>query len=106
VEAARDLHSPDTPAPAAADDRGRSDQTFLVDVRVRSGGEERRASARGRDIYAVSAPLVVEAVRRILSGRTRATGVTTPGELFDAGDFLAALAPHLTVSQPAGAVTA
>lgn len=96
VEAVEDLSAPDTPAPAAADERGRSDQTFLVDVVVRSGGEERRATASGRDIYAVSAPLAVEAADRILSGRARATGVASAGAVFDAVDFLGALSAHLS----------
>jgi saccharopine dehydrogenase-like protein len=97
VEAARDLSAPDTPAPAAADERGRSAQTFLVDVVVRSGGSERRAVASGQDIYAITAPLAVEAVARILSGRTRTVGVASAGEIFDAPDFLRALSPHLSV---------
>ncbi|MFH8800795.1 saccharopine dehydrogenase family protein [Streptomyces sp. NPDC017936] len=96
VEAAGDLSDPDTPAPAAADEHGRSDQTFLVDVVVRSGGRERRAVARGRDIYAVTAPLVVEAVDRILTGRTRTVGVASAGALFDAPGFLRALSPHIS----------
>lgn len=90
VEAAQDLAAPDTPAPVAG-----SGQTFLVDVVVRSGGEERRAAASGRDIYAVSAPLVVEAVRRVLTGRTATTGVASAGKIFDAPDFLRALSAHL-----------
>ncbi|GAA1786001.1 saccharopine dehydrogenase family protein [Actinomadura chokoriensis] len=97
VEAAADLSSPDTPAPAAADERGRSAQTFLVDVVVRAGGSERRAAAGGRDIYAVTAPLAVEAVARILTGRTKVTGVASAGEIFDAADFLDALSPHMTL---------
>ncbi|MGV9700242.1 saccharopine dehydrogenase family protein [Streptomyces sp. NPDC003470] len=95
VEAARDLSAPDTPAPAPADTNGRSAQTFLVDAVVRSGGRERRALARGTDIYAVTAPLAVEAVDRILTGRTRATGVASAGRIFDAPDFLRALSPHI-----------
>ncbi|NUW46170.1 saccharopine dehydrogenase family protein [Nonomuraea rhodomycinica] len=97
VEAARDVVAPDTPAPAPADERGRSAQTFLVDVVVRSGGGERRAVASGRDIYAVTAPLVAEAVDRVLTGRTRTVGVASAGEMFDASDFLRALSPHITV---------
>ncbi|QIJ66880.1 saccharopine dehydrogenase NADP-binding domain-containing protein [Streptomyces sp. JB150] len=97
VEAARDVSAPDTPAPAEADERGRSAQTFVVDVVVRSGGRERRAVARGRDIYAVTAPLAVEAVDRVLTGRTKTTGVASAGEIFDAPDFLGALSAHLSV---------
>ncbi|MFE4637231.1 saccharopine dehydrogenase family protein [Streptomyces sp. NPDC056773] len=97
VEAVRDISAPGTPAPSAADDSGRSDQTFLVDVLVRSAGAERRAVARGQDIYAVTAPLVVEALDRVLTGRTRAVGVAAAGEIFDAADFLRALAPHITL---------
>lgn len=97
VEAVRDVVAPDTPTPSAADDSGRSDQTFLIDAVVRSGGAERRAVARGQDIYAVTAPLVVEALDRVLTGRTRAVGVAAAGEIFDAHDFLRALSPHITL---------
>ncbi|MDX3752683.1 saccharopine dehydrogenase NADP-binding domain-containing protein [Streptomyces sp. AK08-02] len=99
AEAARDLAAPDTPAPVAVDEDGRSAQTFVVDAVVRSGGVERRAVASGRDIYAVSAPLAVEAVRRVLTGRTQAVGVASAGAAFDAGDFLGALsgAGHISV---------
>ncbi|WP_179890339.1 saccharopine dehydrogenase family protein [Streptomyces sp. st140] len=97
AEAARDVVSPDTQAPAAADESGRSDQTFLVDAVVRSCDTERRATARGQDIYAVTAPLVAEALDRALTGRTRSLGVVPAGEIFDAPDFLRALEPHITL---------
>jgi NAD(P)-dependent dehydrogenase (short-subunit alcohol dehydrogenase family) len=84
LEAAGDLADADTPAPAAVDDQGRSDQTFVVDVRA----GDRRASAAGQDIYAISAPLAVGAVRRILGGETRSSGVASAGAMFDAVDFL------------------
>ncbi|WP_405596551.1 MULTISPECIES: saccharopine dehydrogenase family protein [unclassified Streptomyces] len=96
--AVRDIAAPDTPAPTAADAYGRSGQTFLIDALVRSGGAERRAVARGQDIYAVTAPLVVEALERVLSGRTRTVGVAAAGEIFDATEFLRALAPHITLN--------
>ncbi|WP_181771210.1 NAD(P)H-binding protein [Amycolatopsis pittospori] len=100
ADAAKDVVAPDTPTPAAADESGRSAQTFVVDVVVRRGAEERRIVARGQDIYAVTAPLVVEAVERVLDGRVKASGVVSAGEAFDAADFLAALAPHVTVERP------
>lgn len=93
----RDLRDSATPPPIAIDETGRSAQTFLVDAIVRKGRTTRRAIARGRDIYAFTAPLVVEAVERILDGRTRGAGALAPGEAFDAKDFLRVLAPkHLT----------
>lgn len=96
TQAVRDIAAPHTPTPTAADESGRSDQTFLVDVVVRSGGAERRATAGGQDIYAVTAPLVTEALERVLAGRTKTVGVVSAGEIFDASDFLHALAPHIT----------
>lgn len=96
AQAVQDIASPDTPAPTATDESGRSDQTFLVDVVVRSAGAERRATARGQDIYAVTAPLVAEALERVLTGRTKTVGVVSAGEIFGAADFLHALAPHIT----------
>lgn len=88
----RDLRDPDTPPPVASDERGRSDQQFIVDVRVRRDGQQRRASVQGRDIYAVSAPLIVEAMERVLAGDV-APGAWAAGEAFDARDFLATLVP-------------
>ncbi|MGC4868906.1 saccharopine dehydrogenase NADP-binding domain-containing protein [Micromonospora sp. DT53] len=84
-------------APVAVDEQGRSAQTFTVDVLVRRGDTHRRVVASGSDIYAVSAPLAVEAVRRILSGQTRTSGVAPAGEMFDAPDFLRALSPVISV---------
>ncbi|GGR99703.1 saccharopine dehydrogenase [Micromonospora fulviviridis] len=95
--AAQDLAGPDTPAPTAVDEHGRSAQTFTVDVVVRSGDTGRRVVAHGRDIYAISAPLAVEAVQRILDGRTRTSGVASAGRIFDAPDFLRALSAHLSL---------
>ncbi|WP_093599235.1 saccharopine dehydrogenase NADP-binding domain-containing protein [Lentzea waywayandensis] len=66
-------------------------ETFEVDVRVRRVSEERRLVASGKDIYAVSAPLAVEAVERLLTGRFNVTGVASAGAMFDAPDFLRSL---------------
>jgi len=93
-----DLRDPETPAPTAADESGRSAQTFLMDVIARCGSEERRATARGRDIYAVTAPIIVEATERILDGRFNGSGVAAAGEIFDARDFLESLSrEHLSL---------
>jgi len=92
-----DLRNPDTPEPVAADESGRSSQTFLMEAVARRESEERRAMARGRDIYAITAPIVVEAAERILDGRFKATGVVAAGEIFDAQDFLMSLRPDVSL---------
>jgi hypothetical protein len=65
-----------------------------MEATVHSGEEVRRALVAGRDIYAVTAPIVVEAAERILAGETCATGAAAPGEIFDAQAFLQALSPE------------
>ena len=86
-----DLHDSTTPPPSAADGSGRSAQLFVVDVVIRRGSDTRRISASGRDIYAVTAPIVVEGAARLLDGRHRGPGAQAPGQAFDATDVLAAL---------------
>jgi hypothetical protein len=98
AEAASDVAAAQTPAPVPADEHGRSAQTFVVDVIVRSGGADRRAVARGQDIYAVTAPLAVEAVQRVLAGQIKTTGVASAGAMFDAPDFLRALSAAGSIS--------
>ena len=97
LAAVKDLTDPSQKAPVASDASGRSSQTFVVEVIARRGGEERRAIASGRDIYAFTAPLVVEALKRVVGGQVSTPGVLTAGEAFDARDFLASLSPeHLS----------
>ena len=88
-----DLRDESTPPPSATDGSGRSAQRFVVDVEVRRGDDTRRLTASGRDIYAVTAPIVVEGVVRLL-GDQHAGGAFAPGEAFDAADVLATLAAH------------
>src|SRR5262245_5864869 len=94
----RDLRNPDTPPPMPSDESGRSSQVFLVEAVVQKDGQTRRALAHGRDIYAVTAPLVVEATQRVLTGRARTMGVVAPGEALHAPDLHGALSPaHLVL---------
>lgn len=86
-----DIRDPETSPPAPVDQFGRSAQKFLVDVVGRSDSATRRLSASGQDIYAFTAPLVGEAVERILSGRIRTFGAQAPGAVFEAASFLEAL---------------
>jgi hypothetical protein len=86
-----DVLNPATPAPKAVDAMGRSEQNFALEVVVARGRERRRATARGRDSYAVSSPLVCEAVQRLLRGEFRSVGAYAPGAIFDARAVLASL---------------
>ena len=88
-----DIHNSATPPPQATDDSGRSSQIFSMEAVVRFGDKQRRAIATGRDIYAITAPLIVEAATRIIEGRIKKGGVVCAGEAFDARDFLNSLCP-------------
>jgi short subunit dehydrogenase-like uncharacterized protein len=102
----QDLRDPVTPTPHAVDETGRSAQSFMVDVVARNGTSERRVTVSGRDIYAVTAPIVVEATARILDGRSSTLGVAAPGEMFEADEVLDALSPHaLTIMRHAEAAS-
>lgn len=92
VAALKDLRDPDAAGPVAVDASGRSAQTFLIHVEVAKGPETRSAWARGRDIYATTAPILVEAMERVLAGRANRTGVVSAGQVLEARDFLANLA--------------
>src|SRR5215469_5633617 len=88
-----DIKDPRTPPPTASEPSGQSSQRFVMDVRAIADGRQTRITAVGRDIYAVTAPIVVEACLRVLKSPPAVGGTYAPAELFDANDFLAALAP-------------
>jgi short subunit dehydrogenase-like uncharacterized protein len=95
--ALRDVRDPSTPSPQAIDETGRSAQRFAVEVVITQGGMRRQIVAQGQDIYAVTAPIICEAVQRILSRDIRDTGVKSPAEMFDAASFLKALSSAISV---------
>lgn len=89
----------DAPPPESVSDDERAGTDFIIVTEVRAAGGVRRATLRGRDIYLITAPIVAEAVERVLAGRVHAHGMVAAGEAFDAKDMLQALAGHgLTVS--------
>jgi len=96
--ALNDIRDASTPPPTAIDAQGRSAQRFAMDVIAVGANGTRRATARGQDIYAVSAPIVAEAAARILEPSFQRRGALALGQAFDARDFLNAVAPtHLAV---------
>lgn len=93
----RDLEDPRTPVPAPSDPSGWSSQRFVMDVHALSGGRRSRVAVAGRNIYGITAPIVVEACARVLENPPAAGGAYAPAELFDSRSFLAALASHLRI---------
>lgn len=93
-EALDDLRDPSTAPPPAVDALGRSPQRFAIDVVLADARGERRARARGQDIYAVSAPLVAEAAQRLIGDGALRAGAQSLGSAFDPRAFLDALAPQ------------
>ena len=89
-----DLRDATTPPPTATDERGRSSQRFIMDVVATNGARARSVVAEGTDIYAITAPIVVEAAERILRDCLRRGGAFAPGELFEAVPFLESLTAH------------
>lgn len=83
----QELRNPNTPPPP----RDGSAQLFVLDVAVRRGSDERRLAVRGRDIYGITAPIVVEATARVLRGEVTKRGAIAAGAAFDARDFLTSL---------------
>lgn len=90
--ALEDLARPDTKR-EPTDESGRTSQRFAVEVTVRRGNEVRHGIAGGRDIYAISAPLLVEAAALVVTNGQ--TGVLTAGRIGERGQLLSALEPHL-----------
>ena len=89
-----EIRDPNTPPPAVDPVTGRSSQRFRVEVVVSHAGASRRTAASGHDIYAISAPIVVEAATRLVSeGASQEGGTFTLGQRFDATEFLRALEP-------------
>jgi short subunit dehydrogenase-like uncharacterized protein len=97
--ALEDIRNAETPEPIAIDKKNRSSQHFCMEVVAVKGNMKRRIIAQGKDIYAATAPLVVEAIKRIISGKIKKPGVTTLGETFDSTGFLESLsADDITIS--------
>lgn len=93
-----ELRDAATPSPAAIDAQGRSAQRFMMEVVAVNAGSRHRAIASGQDIYAVSAPIMVEAAARMLEPSFDRRGALALGQAFDAREFLNAIAPvHLAV---------
>lgn len=92
IKPLQDIQNAQTPPPQSVDALGRSAQRFAMEAVVTKEARVRRAMAVGQDIYAVTAPLVVEACVRLVETPTNArTGARSLGEMFNASEFLSSL---------------
>jgi len=86
-----DVRDATTPPPAAVDDSGRSAQRFELVVQLVQNGVTRTAGVRGQDIYAVTAPIVIEAALRLMAASYRRSGALALAEALDPVELLRAL---------------
>ena len=86
-----DIRDASTPPPTAADTSGRSAQRFELAVRLAQGGVTKTAGVSGQDIYAVTAPIVIEAAQRLLAPSYRHSGALALAEAVDPVELLRAL---------------
>ena len=86
-----DIHDASTPSPTAVDDSGRSAQRFEMVVRLVQGGVTKTAGARGQDIYAVTAPIVIGAAQLLLAPSYRRSGALALAEAVGPVELLRAL---------------
>jgi short subunit dehydrogenase-like uncharacterized protein len=71
----------------------RSRTRWTVVAEARSSGRGRRATLTGRDVYGLTALLVVRAAEALRAGEVGAAGALAPAEGFDPGALLDRLAP-------------
>lgn len=83
-----DIHDVSTPPPSAVDDSGRSAQRFELAVRLVQGGVTKLAGARGQDIYAVTAPIVIETALHVMAPSYRHSGALALAEAVDPVELL------------------
>jgi short subunit dehydrogenase-like uncharacterized protein len=86
-----DIRDASTPAPTAVDNRGRSAQRFEILARVTQNGQTTVAGARGQDIYAVTAPIVIESALRLMNPSFHPSGALALAQALDPVDLLRSL---------------
>ncbi len=89
--ALEDIRDPATPPPTPVDASGRSAQRFEMQVQLVQQGAVKTASAQGQDIYAVTAPIVIEAAQRLLAPGYQHCGALALADALDPVEMLHAL---------------
>jgi len=74
--------------PEGASEEARSESEFTIGCEVSGGGETRRGEISGRDVYGLTAALIVKGARMAASGEVKLTGGLAPSQAFDPTAFL------------------
>jgi short subunit dehydrogenase-like uncharacterized protein len=74
--------------PEGASPEARAAATWTVGCEARAGGRTRRGIISGRDVYGLTAALLVKGARLAAAGKLKGTGGLAPAEAFDPADFL------------------
>jgi hypothetical protein len=85
----RDVFGPDARSPAQVTDQDRAESRFMVVAVVTDGETEQRTEAAGRDMYGVTAPMIVAATEALLTARK--SGVLTISQVVEPADLLLGL---------------
>ena len=86
--------------PAGPSDEARAKSRFAVVAEASGPGGRGRAVLTGRDVYGLTALLIVRGAEALLAGEHRATGVAAAAEAFNARTLIGRLAPYLEVAEP------
>jgi short subunit dehydrogenase-like uncharacterized protein len=84
--------------PAGPSPESRRKSRFTVVAEAHGPGGEGRAVLEGKDVYGLTALLLVRGAQMLLAGEARGTGVLAPAEAFDARTLAGRLAPFLTIA--------
>jgi short subunit dehydrogenase-like uncharacterized protein len=88
----RESFGPDAPDPDEISDEQRAGSSFAVAADLRCGTGTRQVIATGKDIYGITAPMIVHAAMQLTASQL--TGVVTPSQTVDARSFLESLHVH------------
>ena len=86
--------------PAGPSDAARQRNRFTVVAEATGPGGSGRAVLTGRDVYGLTALLLVRGAQALLAGEARGTGVLAPAEAFDARTLASRLEPLLALAEP------
>jgi short subunit dehydrogenase-like uncharacterized protein len=86
--------------PAGPSEQSRARSRFAVVAEASGPGGTGRAVLTGRDVYGLTALLLVRGTQALIAGEAHGKGVLAPAEAFDARSLAARLAPLLEIAEP------